>query len=589
MTSHNNASDAAAGAPGQKSEALGTNGDYGRGSRKKSGWIIAGATIALLACGYGGAAYALQDRVPTDAKVEGVEVGGMSRAKAVEKLQESFDPVTEETFAVVAGDNRGSVTPKDAGLSFDYSGTLDGLTGFTLNPVTLYQRAFGGAELQLKKAVDTAALENSLKELSGKLNQKAVEGSLSVAGAHVTYKAPVPGHQVDLEETKDAISQQWGTSTEEIEAVVDTVKPATPESAFTEAKESVEKLLSGNITVAAGDYSSVLTPTALANATSFTTKDAEVNLVLDNTKINNAVVAANSKLKSTARDASVQFKDGKPVVVPGQVGRAIDSDGLNEKVLTASTTSERKTTVDFKEVKPEVTTEEVESWRLTKKIVEFSTPYPTYDTTRTKNLVAGAKKITGDIVQPGEVFSLSKALGPITKENGYFESGVVEDGFSSKAVGGGLSQISTQMFNVGFLGGMDDVTHQPHSRWFDRYPAGREATLWSGQIDMKWRNSTDHPVLIQTYVTNSRVVSVLWGTKKWDVKVSSSGPYNQTNPKTVYNSSDKCVPESGGQKGFTIDTTRTRTHGSTTLPKDRLRWTYQPWNKVVCGEDPNKK
>lgn len=559
------------------------------GKRKKTGWIVAGATVALLACAYGGAAVALQDRVPTDAKVEGVEVGGLSRADAVQKLESSFSAEVDREVSLLAGDNRVKFKPADAGLGFDYAGTLDGLTGFTLDPVTLYQRAFRGTNMTLKTSVDTAALGNKIKDLTDSLNQKPVEGSLSVSGGKVAYTEPVAGHEVDVAKTDDVVANQWRTPNTDMKAVVSTVDPQTPAIAFTAAKKEADALLAGNITVTAGAESAILTPVALASATSFTASDSTVAMNLDNTKLTNAVIAANSKLKSTARNATVTFKDRTPVVVPSQSGKSINTDGLNDKVIKASTSNDRKTSVEFKNVEPDVTTAQVESWGLTNKIVEFSTPYPTYDTTRTKNLVAGSKKVTGVIVQPGEVFSLQKVLAPITVQNGYFESGVVEDGFSSTAVGGGLSQISTQMFNIGFLGGMDDVTHRPHSRWFDRYPAGREATLWVGQTDMQWRNSTDHPVMVQSYVTNDHVVSVLWGTKKWDVKITSSGPFNKTQPKTVYNPAKKCIPESGGKQGFSITTTRTRTNGSQTLPTDKLSWTYQPWNKVVCGKDPNKK
>ncbi|WP_418606416.1 VanW family protein [Georgenia sp. SUBG003] len=135
-----------------------------------------------------------------------------------------------------------------------------------------------------------------------------------------------------------------------------------------------------------------------------------------------------------------------------------------------------------------------------------------YDPVRTTNLRVGAQKVTGVLVKPGEEFSLLDVIGPISAANGYVSS-VVEDGFVSTAVGGGLSQLSTNMFNVGFLAGMDDVTHTPHSRWFDRYPAGREATLWEPSTDMVWRNNTDYGVLVQSWVTGDRVHSRLWGTK----------------------------------------------------------------------------
>src|SRR5699024_7073187 len=143
--------------------------------------------------------------------------------------------------------------------------------------------------------------------------------------------------------------------------------------------------------------------------------------------------------------------------------------------------------------------------------------------------------INGTIVEPGENFSLLGVLAPITTARGYVSSGVVEDGFATSALGGGLSQLSTQMYNAGLYAGMDDVEHKPHSRWFDRYPRGHEATLWAPRGDMVWHNNTDYGVYVQMWLAGQRVHTRLWSTEVWDVNVSTSQAYNITQPRTVYN------------------------------------------------------
>ena len=71
------------------------------------------------------------------------------------------------------------------------------------------------------------------------------------------------------------------------------------------------------------------------------------------------------------------------------------------------------------------------------------------------------------------------------------------------SLGGGLSQISTTTYNAAYFAGMDIVTHKPHSRWFSRYPEGREATIWSPDLDMKFKNSTPYGVLVQAWVVST--------------------------------------------------------------------------------------
>ena len=58
------------------------------------------------------------------------------------------------------------------------------------------------------------------------------------------------------------------------------------------------------------------------------------------------------------------------------------------------------------------------------------------------------------------------------------------------SVGGGVSQVSTTLFNATFFGCYQDVTHTVHALYISRYPMGREATLNYPSIDNKFRNDS---------------------------------------------------------------------------------------------------
>ena len=74
---------------------------------------------------------------------------------------------------------------------------------------------------------------------------------------------------------------------------------------------------------------------------------------------------------------------------------------------------------------------------------------------------------------------------------------------------------------------MTDVEHKQHSFYISRYPPGREATVFEGAIDMKFRNDNPTGVMIQTAWTPTSLTVRLYGTKRFDV-TSSTGP--RTNP-----------------------------------------------------------
>jgi hypothetical protein len=77
--------------------------------------------------------------------------------------------------------------------------------------------------------------------------------------------------------------------------------------------------------------------------------------------------------------------------------------------------------------------------------------------------------------------------------------------------GGGVSQLATTTYNAGFFAGFKDVTHQPHTIYIDRYPAGREATVNYGASDLQFENDTSHGALIRTYYSDTSITVTIYG------------------------------------------------------------------------------
>jgi len=200
---------------------------------------------------------------------------------------------------------------------------------------------------------------------------------------------------------------------------------------------------------------------------------------------------------------------------------------------------------------PTVTTPQNE-WGISEAIGEFATPYNAGDAPRTQNLTRGAELVNGTVVKPGEVFSLEKTLGEVDYEHGFADAGVISNGQHVDSLGGGLSQVATTVFNAGFEAGMDDTEHHAHQYYFDRYPAGREATLWTGKLDVKFTNSTSHAVLVQAWLDGEQIHVRMWSTKYYDVSITSSDRFNFRPVSTERKSGPGCEPYSGGNPGFDI-------------------------------------
>jgi len=231
---------------------------------------------------------------------------------------------------------------------------------------------------------------------------------------------------------------------------------------------------------------------------------------------------------------------------------------------------------------PAQSTEKLQALGITELVSEFSTPL-TNEPLRTENLAIGAGKITGTLVLPGETFSLTDALGPVTAAAGFNDAWVIVNGEHIKGIGGGLSQMSTTTFNAAYLAGFEDVEHTPHSEWFTRYPEGREATIYIGSIDMKFKNTSPTGALLRSWIEAGRLHVAIWGTKYWTVESSTSGRSRVVAPTTVHSTSPTCTSQSAGNPGFTVTVTRVLKLNGEVKETTHRTTHYKPQNAVVCG------
>jgi hypothetical protein len=131
---------------------------------------------------------------------------------------------------------------------------------------------------------------------------------------------------------------------------------------------------------------------------------------------------------------------------------------------------------------------------------------------RVVNIQTMARTLDGYVVMPGQTFSIDEVIGPRTTAKGYRPAPYLQGGEGKCcAVGGGVSQFGTTIFNAAFWGGYQIDFHRPHSGWIDRYPLGIEATLVYKSIDFRFTNDTTTPVTIETSFTSTSITVELWG------------------------------------------------------------------------------
>lgn len=156
-------------------------------------------------------------------------------------------------------------------------------------------------------------------------------------------------------------------------------------------------------------------------------------------------------------------------------------------------------------------------------IGEYSTRYNPGVRGRTTNLRKSAENIDGTIVPNGAIFSANKAIGERNAKNGWKMAKMFVNGDVVDGIGSGICQCATTIYNAALLAGLPIVERHQHQFRVYYAPTSRDATLYWGQKDFKFRNNTGGPIYVQTFLRNRHYVARLYGTSPMtkNIKVES--------------------------------------------------------------------
>ncbi|MFT7835181.1 VanW family protein [Saccharothrix sp. BKS2] len=556
-----------------------------RGKRRIA--LVAASVLGVLVALYGLDILISSGNVPRGVSVAGVDVGGMSRTEAEEKLRAEIGPRLAAPVKARAGDVDAELDPQAAGLELDWAATLDRAGSQPLSPVTRVTSFFTSHEVGFATRSDEAKLTAAVEGLRGTTDREPAEGAVRFEGATPVAVEPKQGQKLDAPGSVGALLAGWADGgTVELPVATTPVK-TTREGVERAVAEVARPATAAPLIIKGEGKDATLTPEQLATVLVFEpADDGGLTAKVDNGKV---VEHAGPQLKETekeGKDAEIVFEGGRPTVKESVDGLGIDWEkSLPPMLDVLKREDERVLKAEYKHTPAKVTTEQANKMGIKEVIGEFQTGGFAADSGT--NIRVVAQKVNGAIVKPGETFSLNGFTGPRGRAQGYVDAGIIENGIPGRAVGGGISQFATTLYNASYYAGMKDAGHKEHSYWISRYPAGREATVFmdnagNSLIDIKFTNPDQTGVAIQTIWTPSSIKIVLWGTKNYDVTGSTSERFNFTEPQERKVTTKPCSPSNGAQ-GFSVTDTRTITDRRSGQSRSESRTVrYDPSHKIIC-------
>lgn len=303
------------------------------------------------------------------------------------------------------------------------------------------------------------------------------------------------------------------------------------------------------------------------------------------------LIQLGKSIDTPAQDASVQIVNGELSFQKAKVGSQLDVKATYEAIKEAlRNQSEGPVRLVIKErVEPKVT--DADMAQLNTILGTYSTDFNAGDANRSHNIEIASTKINGTLVKPNEVFSFNEVVGERTAEAGFDDAPVFVGGKLVPGVGGGICQVSSTLFNVALLSGMEIVERDTHFAPVSYIPKGRDATVAYGYIDFKFRNTYKHPVyVISTIVGGTLQIYIIGDASDKPKSVSiTTGGEKKIPHKTVESidpNSDKDVVEEG-HDGLSMYTTRT-IHWQNRSDTETFDSVYEPLDTIIVkgGKKP---
>ncbi|GAV22435.1 VanW family protein [Carboxydothermus pertinax] len=275
-------------------------------------------------------------------------------------------------------------------------------------------------------------------------------------------------------------------------------------------------------------------------------------------------------------------------IIPHKTGITLDMAQAQTEVRKGLLAKPLEVNLKLKEVLPDKTTEDIKKMRLTGLLSSFTTSFDISKVNRSYNIGVAAGKLNGILVAPGEVFSFNKTVGPRSAKEGYKNAPVILRDQLVEALGGGVCQVSTTLYNAVLLANLPIVERSNHSLPVAYVPPGRDATVTDTGKDLKFKNNLPCYLYIKSYVNGNRITFKIFGDASLRKHVVIKSWVTKTYPYKTILIKDPTLPE--GQKvvkqqginGKYAKAQRVIYENGRVVKVESLRDSYyKPMNKII--------
>jgi len=575
--------------------------------------ILSGAIfLSVLALVAYATSYA--ERIYPGVQFEGLVLGKLTPAQAEALLNERITYYRDARIPLRYRDRTWQAGPRELGADLDLHSVVTaayavGRGGRPWEDLASQAMALlHGWNITQSATFEPEIATAYLKRIAREIDRPARDAELRIEGTGLVHRTGQMGLQLDLRAAREAIHDRViRRSSEPVELVVQETPPVLDD--VTEARTQVERMLASGLVLQFEDRSWTLAPSEIAQMIVLTRQPAGDGVALGETQGKMKLVASLDEAKlrpvieGIARQIARQPQDARitwdrqagrlAVTQPSVDGRSVNVSETIQRLINQVTSSHRLVTLAVNIQKPTISSDNLDLLGIKELVAEGTTYFAGSPTERIQNIRVAASKFQDVLVPPGSVFVFGNFLGEVSSEEGYAEAYIIRGGRTELDYGGGVCQVSTTIFRAAFFGGFPIVERWPHAyrvQWYERgFGPGLDATVFTPQVDFRFRNDTEHWLLIQSYV-NTKAGSLtfrIYGTRP-NRQVTWEGPFisNITPPKPPVYQNDPRLPKGEikqvdwAHQGADVTVRRIVKEGDKVVSTDTFFSRYQPWADV---------
>lgn len=426
--------------------------------------LVIGTALVVLAVAGLGMAAALGDddegRAPASVTVAGTDVSGKDAAGIAAVARRRARELLRMPIVITSADEpsfRIAITRRELGASPRIAAAVEA----ALEPRSIGGRALStvglapAREVPITFTVSAARVNALVDRVTDRINTEPRAAAVEVTDTTISVAPGAAGFGVN----GDALRAEVRRLPPSIVLRPGPLPPPVSEAAAERARLLAMRIVSHPVQVTLDGRGVPIEPEVLRSALRFTPRGGNLAVTLDNETLYDRISSAYATREQPVRNASLKVVGSSVRVVPSRSGRS-----LNMATIAAAIVANPDATAvraRFKVTNPTTTTAQIKALKITDLVSEFSTPYNCCEP-RVTNIQRAAEILNGMIIPAGHTFSLNDALGQRTTERGFVEAPQIAAGMLEEAVGGGISQVATTLYNAAFFAGLQLDAHTPH-------------------------------------------------------------------------------------------------------------------------------